>query len=381
MKGIVLTAFGAFLCAALPARDAGSAQRPGAADNGRPAVAVLLEDNAESLLPQLTNPTGDPGEGHVERSEVFSGRSAVRIVPLQRFHPHLPGWNYRIVEKPLPGQYRYVRWAWKADGCAGTMVQFHIETGWSVRYCAGNNDPGWGTKFVAPDPPAGWVVVTRDLFADFGECTVTGIAMAAFRGRGAYFDHVYFGRTLDDLDRIDATALRDRPPRLAPGDLGRLWAELDGPDASKAYRAFWTFAALPEQAVPFLAEVLSPVQPASRELAEQINQWIVQLDASEFSVREAAQGRLADHLGAAESLLRARLSDAGAESRVRIENLLRAATPDPRRSDRVEKAVRILRYLDTPPATALLEQLASGADGPAVALAARKALEESNAGR
>ena len=32
------------------------------------AVAELLEDNAEALLKLLTNPTGDPGEGHVGRS-------------------------------------------------------------------------------------------------------------------------------------------------------------------------------------------------------------------------------------------------------------------------------------------------------------------------
>src|SRR3954469_17736298 len=72
---------------------------------GRPAVVALLEDNADALLPLLTNPTGDPGEGHVEHVNVFSGRSAVRIVPLQRFEPHIPGWKYRIVEKPAAGEY------------------------------------------------------------------------------------------------------------------------------------------------------------------------------------------------------------------------------------------------------------------------------------
>src|SRR5688500_4212414 len=89
---------------AAPAERAGGAARP------PPAVAELLEDNAATLLPQLTNPTGDPGEGHVEHADVFSGKSAVRIVPLQRFQPHIPGWNYRIVEKPRPGEFRYVRW-------------------------------------------------------------------------------------------------------------------------------------------------------------------------------------------------------------------------------------------------------------------------------
>src|SRR4051794_6614286 len=94
-----------------------------AADPARSAaVAELLEDNAEVLLLKLTNPTGDSGEGHVEKSVVFSGKSSIRIVPLQRFEPAIPGWKYQIAEKPGPGEYRYLRFAWKADGCLGVML-------------------------------------------------------------------------------------------------------------------------------------------------------------------------------------------------------------------------------------------------------------------
>src|SRR5262249_18453850 len=77
----------------------------------RPPVVELLEDNAEALLKQLTNPTGDPGEGHVEATVVFSGANSIKIVPMQRFHPTIPGWRHRIVEKPAPGEYRYLRFA------------------------------------------------------------------------------------------------------------------------------------------------------------------------------------------------------------------------------------------------------------------------------
>lgn len=44
-----------------------------------PGVTCLLEDNAAELLPKLTNPWGDPGEGHVEKEIVFSGDSGVKI--------------------------------------------------------------------------------------------------------------------------------------------------------------------------------------------------------------------------------------------------------------------------------------------------------------
>jgi hypothetical protein len=261
------------------------------------------------------------------------------------------------------------------------MVQFHIETGWSVRYVAGNNDPGWGAKSVAAEAPAGWVVVTRDLFADFGECTVTGIAIAAFRGKAAYFDHVYFGRTPDDLDRVDATGLRDGPPpKLPPGDMGRLWADLGGADESKSYLAFWTLAAVPEQTVPFLSEVLSPAPspPLPPEVADQIARWIADLDAPEFTVRERATSRLADHPAAAAALRRAQRDDPSPEARVRIDHLLRAAAANTGGAARVEKAVRILRYLQTPQATALLDDLAAADPGAAVTEEARRALERTH---
>src|SRR5262249_34058703 len=119
-------------------------------------VLALLEDNAEALLKQLTNPTGDPGEGQVEKTVVFSGTQSIKIIPMQRFHPRLPGWKHRIVEKPALGEYRYLRFAWKADGCAGIMLQLHDEKDWHVRYTAGIDQFNWGTKFVADKPPSEW---------------------------------------------------------------------------------------------------------------------------------------------------------------------------------------------------------------------------------
>ena len=118
-----------------------------------PATVALFEDDAEGLLKLLTNPTGDPGEGHPEKSEVFSGTTSIKIIPMQRFSPAIEGWKHRITEKPKPGEYRFLRYAWKADGCAGVMLQLHDEKDWNIRYTSGQNVQGWGTKFVAPKPP------------------------------------------------------------------------------------------------------------------------------------------------------------------------------------------------------------------------------------
>ncbi len=39
--------------------------------------------------------------------------------------------------------------------------------------------------------PTGWSVITRDLYADFGEFTLTGLALAPVDGDFALFDHIY----------------------------------------------------------------------------------------------------------------------------------------------------------------------------------------------
>jgi hypothetical protein len=312
-----------------------------------PAVDMVLEDNAAALLPLLTNPTGDSGEGHVETTTVFSGKSAVRIVPLQRFSPRIAGWAYKIVERPAaPDEFRYLRYAWKVDGSAGTMLQLHDDKDWNVRYCAGNNGCGWATKFVSNKPPTQWTLVTVDLFKDFGERTIRGIALTTFDGKCGYFDHIYFGRTIDDLDRIDATGIRaaNEPPiRLTADGLARLWDELADADASKSYRAYWTLLADPERARPFLKQKLANAGAGD---VEQLRQWVAELGDDEAAVRERATARLKANIHAAGRLLEAALADdPSPEARHRIESLLRFRQAAPPRADPTEKAVRAVQHM------------------------------------
>jgi hypothetical protein len=342
-------------------------------------VAELLEDNADTLLKQLTNPTGDPGEGHVEKAVVFSGKSSVKIIPMQRFEPAIPGWKYRIAEKPKVGEYRYLRFAWKADGCAGIMLQLHDEKDWHIRYTAGIDQFNWGTKFVADKPPAEWRVVTKDLFKDHGERTITGIALTAFGGQAAYFDHIYFGRTVEDLDRIDATGLRaGKAPVWKATELDRFWNDLSGKDDSVSYRAFWSLVASPKQAVPFLRGKLNAGERGID--TKQVRQWIKQLDDDNFKVRERATKELARHIEAAAPLLEQELDSApSAEVKTRIERLLAGRRTAEGDRARINKAVRVLEYTRTPEAKKCLEELAkAGQDARLEALAkdALKRLDE-----
>ena len=173
-----------------------------AADEERlpPGVACLLEDNGEQLLPQLTNPGGDLGEGEIEKAVVFAGTSSIKITNYQRYFNLLPGWAYRIAENPQKCEYRYLRFAWKADGLAGIMLQLHDDRDWNVRYVAGANKFGWTAKSVADSPPQEWTVVTVDLFKDFGDREIHGIALTAFDRAAGYFDHIYLARTIAELD-------------------------------------------------------------------------------------------------------------------------------------------------------------------------------------
>jgi biopolymer transport protein ExbB len=50
--------------------------------------------------------------------------------------------------------------------------------------------------------PTDWVVVTRDLYADFGEFTWTGIALSPVDGEYGLFDHIYLGKTTRDFELV-----------------------------------------------------------------------------------------------------------------------------------------------------------------------------------
>jgi hypothetical protein len=345
---------------------------PAVAPRSKPDVALLLEDNGEELLPKLTNPTGCPGEGHVEKESVFSGKSCVRIVPMQRFSPGIPEWKFRITEKPKAGEYRFLRFAWKAPGCAGIMLQLHDLTDWHVRYTAGIDKYGWGTQYVADKPPAEWTLITVDLFKQFGERTIRGMALTCFDGEAGFFDHIYFGRTIDDLDRIDATGLADEPPvELTAAQVEEHWKLANQSQVTPAsYRAFWTLAAAPA-AVPVLAEKLRVLK--ATEGITTIKKWIEELDDDEFKVRETASEQLGRRLHAAKKLLEETLrTTESAEVRARIRRILNQEITETSPFAIAGKVVRVLELSRTASARQALTEFAKGdPDDPIVELAAQ----------
>ena len=164
----------------------------------------------------------------------FSGKVSAYTTPDQSFNNQM-GWLFRIVEDPKgKDEYRYIRFAWKADGGTGVMIQFPDNGAWGVvtdacvdppaegtnRYIAGVNVTGWSGVCVDDDIPKKWTVVERDMFEDFGTFTITGVALTPFGdgGAGDYYDAIML-----------AADEREFPSGFAVSSRGKLitfWSEV-----------------------------------------------------------------------------------------------------------------------------------------------------------
>ena len=168
---------------------------------------AIFEDQSE-FVAALTE--GD-GQATLTSDEKFSGAVSVKVTPGQRFNPTLPGLGVKIREKPGSGEFRYLQFAWKKQGGQAICLQLNHDGLWGpsgtnpakFRYHAGPAGEVFGAS-VAVDSnlPGAFVLVTRDLFADFGEFTLTGIALTPVDGEYALFDHIYLGATVASFESV-----------------------------------------------------------------------------------------------------------------------------------------------------------------------------------
>lgn len=349
-------------------------------------VVALLEDDAHLLIPHLENNyegiEGNPAAS--EEMDVFSGASALRVAPLQRFSPTIAGWAFTIAEKPKAGQFRFVRFAWKKTDGNGVMLQLHDPVkSWFVRYHAGVNSAGWESKQVAEKIPTEWTVVTRDLFADFGPMTLTGIAFTPMDGMHAMYDHVLLGRSVEDLDaRTDEALGRVKPKTaLTVKESGALWAELNGRDREKAASALRRFLASAPDQIGFIREKLTTGSGLSAEQVKTrektTTKLIADLDADKFDTREAAENELEKLGAAAEGAVIAAAKSDSAEVSFRATRLIGKLKLDhetPMSSVRAARVVRVLERAANADAKALLKQLDGGEFGAEYQSPARTAL-------
>ncbi|HZJ16185.1 MAG TPA: hypothetical protein VFD27_14115, partial [Chthoniobacteraceae bacterium] len=137
------------------------------------------------------------GEGRAEvlATRPYAGALCLSITPPQRFSASIPGWKYRIVERPsAPDEFRCLRLAWRATG-DGVMIELAADGRWPDardarrRYFAGRNTTPWQAREISPMPPSEWREEIFDLWKDCGAFTLTGIAPTAI-GATAFFDRL-----------------------------------------------------------------------------------------------------------------------------------------------------------------------------------------------
>jgi len=166
-----------------------------------PAAVTLFEDDP-SFAQMLKEGSGTVT---IKTDDCFSGKACLAVTPPQRYSPRISDWQYTIAENPNdPAQFRYLRFAWKTRGGKGVLIELADNGAWPPadkplrRYYSGKNTTAWQAVEVSPLAPTEWVVVTRDLWKDFGNFTLTGIAPTAMGGE-ALFDRIELLRSLDNL--------------------------------------------------------------------------------------------------------------------------------------------------------------------------------------
>jgi hypothetical protein len=169
---------------------------------------AIFEDQPEIVA----NLNQGGGQITLVNDDKFSGKVAVKVTPDQRYNPTLPGLTAKIRQNPGPGEYRYVSFAWKKKGGSQICFQLNHDGNWGppgdnpahkFRYHSGSGPECYGASLLVDSKlPDGWTLVTRDLFTDFGEFTLTGIALTPMDGEFALFDHIYLARKPGDFDQL-----------------------------------------------------------------------------------------------------------------------------------------------------------------------------------
>lgn len=161
------------------------------------------------------------------------GSHAVQVTPTGQFRLTFDK-PLAIREQPKWGEYRHIRFAVRKVGEGRMALEVNRDGGdlRPVRMDGGAGEPVgksatrvWGSAL-----PNQWIVITRDLYAEFGSFDATGITLQAPDGKHATFDHIYFARRDEDFKQIPNAP----PPELTNQTARR---DLAKPILDRAYPA------------------------------------------------------------------------------------------------------------------------------------------------
>jgi hypothetical protein len=169
------------------------------------AVRTLYEDDEKFA----TSFFARSGKISHEPSERFAGSASLRLTAGTAESPTLPQWKIPIRANPAADEFRYLRYAWRKRGGAGAMLQLADNGDWGsqsagaareLRYVGGKVEGVAGAITVQTTMDDEWTVVTRDLFADFGPITLTGMRLVCPDGEFLLLDSVRLARRLEDFE-------------------------------------------------------------------------------------------------------------------------------------------------------------------------------------
>jgi hypothetical protein len=171
----------------------------------------------------------------VSDEKPWSGTSCLRLAPGERESATFlttaeTPQGIAIRGTPKLGEYRFVRFAWRKTGGKSIAIHFAREGAFpppdtseprlALRYHIGRLgqlDYGNGLK-IKDAPNENWEVVTRDLFADFGDVNLTGLRLTCADGESAWFDHLYFARRQEDFESVDPGRQKRTDPLQTASD-------------------------------------------------------------------------------------------------------------------------------------------------------------------
>ena len=153
---------------------------------------------------------GGTGTAAVEPHDTPTGTASLKITGSKRTGGGELG-KIHIRRDPQPGEFRFIQLAWKKSG--GDAIGFQLAHDGSYdpgtakskdptyRYHARPGDTWKGLSLKIDDnAPADWLIVTRDIYSDFGEFTLTGFGLQAFDG-SALFNNIRLGQTMQDFEK------------------------------------------------------------------------------------------------------------------------------------------------------------------------------------
>lgn len=183
-----------------------------------------------------------------------------------------------------------------------------------------------------------------------------------------------------DLARLKRLP-RPQIAELQPKELDALWIDLIASDAGAAGKSIHQLIASPKSSITFLKDQIKPATPVD---PAKIDQWILDLDSSNFAKRTIAISQL-EKLGelAIPALKKVLVGKAPLETRRRVEPLLEKLTSGSYSAEqiRILRALEVLDKIGTPEARKVLQDLASGAPGALITREAQVALDRQTTAR